>query len=272
MDKVAITAWRDVVVEHFSALGIKLAAFLPSLVGAVLILLVGWGVSWLLGIIARRILRGLGLDRLGTRHRVAERVGLQRGLSDALGRLVFWSFMIVFALASVHTLGVGAVTATIERLMGYLPDLIGAALTALLGILLARLVGSITTSAAMAAGVGSAPRLGFLVQGLGLALVTAMTVEQLGLKTNILVIPLTAVVAALSLAGGLAIALGARPVITHILAGHFLKQSLPRDHFVEIDGERGIVERIGATDTLLKNGDKRWSVPNGQLLERVVVR
>ena len=44
------------------------------------------------------------------------------------------------------------------------------------------------------------------------------------------------------------------------------------DGSVEIDGVRGIVERIGATDTLLRNGDRRWSVPNGQLLERVVTR
>jgi hypothetical protein len=272
MENVAITAWGDIVVEQFSVLGTRLTALLPNLLGALLILLIGVGAAWLLALVARRGLRTLGVDRLGSRHRVAERVGLPQGLSEALGTLVFWGVMVFFLLASVHTLGVTAVTATIDRLIAYVPNLLGAALTAVLGLLLARFVGSITASAALAAGISTAGRIGFLVQALGLGLVAAITVEQLGLKTDILVVPLTAVLLAAGLSVGLAFALGARPIITHILAGHFLKQSLPRDRFVEIDGERGIVERVGPTDTLLKNGDRRWSVPNGQLLERVVLR
>jgi len=272
MEKLAIAAWRDVVLNELSAFGAKLATFLPNLLGALLILLAGWGVSWLLGLLARRGLRTLGIDRLGSRHHVAERVGLTQGLSDAMATLVFWSVMVIFLLASVHTLGVTAVTATIDRLIAYIPNLIGAALTAVLGLLLARFAGSVTTSAAMAAGIAAAPRIGFLVQALGLGLVSALTAEQLGVKIDILVLPLTALLVAAGLSVGLAFALGARPIITHILAGHFLKQSLPRDRFVEIDGERGIVERVGPTDTLLKNGDRRWSVPNGHLLERIVMR
>jgi hypothetical protein len=271
MEKLAI-AWRDLVVGELSALETKLVALLPNLVGALLILLAGWGIAWLTGRLARRALHTVGIDRLGSRHHVAERVGLSQGLSDALATLVFWGVLLVFLLAGVHTLGVTAVTATLDRLIAYIPNLIGAALTAVLGLLLARFVGSVTSSAAMAAGIAAAPRLGFLVQALGLALVGAITVEQLGLKIDILVLPVTALLVAAGVSVGLAFALGAQPIITHILAGHFLKQSLPRDRFVEIDGERGIVERVGPTDTLLKNGDRRWSVPNGQLLERIVLR
>jgi hypothetical protein len=218
------------------------------------------------------LLRTLGVDRLGARHRIAERLGGEGSFSAAAATLVFWGAMAIFVLASVQTLGVSAVTATIDRLVAYVPDLIGAVLTALIGILMVRFLAVVTTSAAMAAGIASAPRLGFLVGVLGSGLVAAITVEQLGLQTGILLVPLTVLLAAGGFAVGLAFALGARPIVTHILAGHFLKQSLPRDRFVEIDGERGIVERVGPTDTLLKNGDRRWSVPNAQLLERIVVR
>jgi len=271
MDKIA-KAGRDIVIKEFSAFGAEIAAFLPQLVGALLILLAGWAISWLLSVASRRALRALGVDRIGSRHRVAERVGLQQDLSDALSTLVFWSIMVVFLLSSVNALGVSAVTATLDRLIAYVPNLIGAALTALLGVLAARFIGSVTASAGIAAGIAASSRIGFLVQTLGIGLVIALTIEQLGLKTDILVIPLSAVLTAAVFSAGLAFALGARPVITHILAGHFLKQSLPRDRFVEIDGDRGVVERVGPTDTLLKNGDRRWSVPNAQLLERVVQR
>lgn len=272
MDRLAITAWSDVVVKQFSVMGMTLAEFLPNLIGALLILAAGWGIGWASSRVARRVVRTLGIDRLGSRHRVPERVGLQHQLSDAVATLVFWAVMAIFLLSAVHMLGVTLLTATINRLVAYFPTLIGAALTALLGLLLARFVASVTASAAHAAGIRTAPRIGFLVQLLGVGLVAALTVEQLGIKTDILVLPMTALLAAAGFAVGLAFALGARPIITHILAGHFLKQSLPRDRFVEFDGDRGIIERIGPTDTLLRNGDRRWSVPNGQLLERVVSR
>jgi small-conductance mechanosensitive channel len=142
----------------------------------------------------------------------------------------------------------------------------------LFGILAARFVGGVVASGSAAAGVGGAARLGLLVQGAVVALVSVVAIEQLGIATQVLVGPLTALVGAAGLAAGLAFALGARPIVTHILAGHFLKQSLPRDSFVEVAGRRGIVERIGATDTLLRNGDERWSIPNQQLLEQVVGR
>ena len=99
-----------------------------------------------------------------------------------------------------------------------------------------------------------------------------MAIEQLGVDTNVLIAPLTAVLAAAFLSAGIAFALGARPIVTHILAGHFLKQSLPRDRYVEVEGERGVVERVGPTETVLRNEEKSWSVPNGKLLDLIITR
>jgi len=140
------------------------------------------------------------------------------------------------------------------------------------GLLVARFTRGVVSSASAAAGVENAQRLGSLVQALVIALVAVLASDQLGIQTSVMIGPLTAVVGAAALAAGLAFALGARPIVTHILAGHFLKQSLPRDAFVEIDGRRGVVERVGPTDTLLRDGDQRWSMPNAQLLEKIVTR
>jgi hypothetical protein len=143
-------------------------------------------------IAAGRALRTFGLDRAATRLRmtdVLERAGLKLGLSEIVARLLFWLLMLTFVLSSVEALGLTAVTATIDRLIAYVPSLIGAALITVVGLVLARFVGTLVSSAAAAA--------------------------------------------------GLAFALGAYPIVTHILAGHFLKESLPRDTFVEVEGERG---------------------------------
>jgi len=276
MDQIFdLTALREVFVRAFSELSINVAGFLPNLVGAVLILLVGWGVSRALEAIAARALRTIGLDGVAARislTTVLDRAGIGFTLSQIVARLLFWVVMLTFVLSSVETLGLSAVTSTIDRLIAFIPNVIGAVLIGIGGLLLGRFISTLVSSGAAAAGILSAPRLGFLAQLAVVGLMLVLAADQLGITTSIFVLPFAVALGAAGFAIGLAFALGARPVITHIMAGHFLKQSLPRDVSVEIDGHRGMVERVGAVDTLIRSDDRAWTVPNGQLIDRVVVR
>jgi small-conductance mechanosensitive channel len=270
---IDIEGWRQVLLGASSEFGAKLASFLPQLVAALAILLFGWLFARLIELATGRMLRTLGLDRAAARLQVApllERSEIQLTTSELVGKAVFWILMLTAFLSAVETLGLTAVTNTIDRLIAYIPNLIGALLIVVLGLLAARLLGGLTRSAAVAADLESAPRLGQAVQWGAIGLVAIVALEQLGVATEILVAPVTAVVGALTLSAGLAFALGARPIITHILAGHFLRRSLPRESLVVVEGERGLVERIGATETRLRSESKSWTVPNGRLLEDVV--
>lgn len=270
-----VEAWREVVVRALGEMSATLATFLPSLVGAAVILAVGWAVSKALEIAAVRALHGFGLDRVAVRLRVAEtldRAGVGMAPSAIVARLLFWLLMLTFVLSAVETLGLSAVTETIDRLIAYIPSVIGAGLIAVFGLLLARFLASLVSSGAAAAGLPGAPRLGVLTHAVVATLVFVAAVEQLGVRTEILVGPFTALVAAVVLTAGLAFALGARPIVTHVLAGHFLRQSLPPGASVEVEGERGVIERVGATDTVVRGEERTWSLPNARLLEQVVIR
>lgn len=270
-----LAGWREAFLQQLSDLVVYFAGVVPGILGAVLIVLLGWLVARSVQLAVARVLRLFGLDGAATRLRlnqVIERAGLRMTVSEMLARALFWLLMLAFLLSAVQALGVAAVTETVDRLVGFIPNLLGAILIAGFGFLFARFVGAVASSGAAAAGVANAPRVGFLVSMLVSALVLVLAAEQLGIDTSVLVGPLTAVLATAGLAAGLSFALGAYPIVTHILAGHFLKQSLPRDSLVEVGGGRGIVERIGATDTLLRSGEECWSIPNGQLLELIVKR
>lgn len=270
-----LAAWREIFVRALSELSVNVANFLPHLVGALFLLGLGWLLARVLEAVSARGLRAAGLDRAAARLHlveVLERAEIRLTFSRVVARLIFWLVFLVFLLSSIEALGLTAVTATLDRLIAFIPSVIGAALIAVGGLLLARFTAALVTSSAAAFGVVSTRRLGVLTQGLvgGLALVVAL--QQLGVATDLLLVPFSVALGAAALSFGLALALGARPVITHILAGHFLKQSLPREAPVEIDGRRGFIERVGAVDTLLRDGEARWSVPNAQLLERTVLR
>ena len=268
-------AWQQALLQTISDLSTTLAKLVPALLGAIAMIGIGWLVSRGVEIAARRILVTLGVDRASARTGVGDilvRSGIAMTLSDLIARLLFWLLLLTFVVSGIEMIGLESVIGSIDRLIAFIPRVIGACLIFVLGLVFARFVAGLAASAFSAAGYAGGERVGMLVRvGLG-TLVALIAIEQIGVETEILIGPLTVVVGAAALSAGLCFALGARPIVTHILAGHFVRQSLPRDAFVQIGERRGVVQRVGATETLLRDGDVQWSVPNGRLLEEVVVR
>lgn len=270
-----VETWRSVLAQEFSAFGAMLAHFLPSLLAMILILAVGWIVSKTVEIVAERGLRRLGLDAMSNRIGVDSVLARSTSTSSPariVARFLFWILMLTFLLSAVETLGLEAVTLTIDRLIAYLPNVVAAGLIVLLGMLLGRFSRNVVASAAAAASVQNAAQLGAMAQGFVVVLVSVVALDQLGVDTRLLALVVGIFAGTLGITGGVAFALGARPVVTHILAGHFLRRSLQAGESIEVGGRRGIVEKVGAVDTLLSDGDRRWSVPNAKLLDEVVVR
>ncbi|MDH3222154.1 MAG: hypothetical protein OEO23_00450 [Gemmatimonadota bacterium] len=266
---------RRILVDAFNQLGANVAALFPSLVGAVALLVVGWAVSRIGEAAVGRTLRRVGLDATVARLRlseVMERGGIATPPSRMVGRLLFWIIMMTFVVSAADALGLDGATSAIDRLIAFLPRLLVAALILFVGLVLARVARSLVSSVAVAGGVGPSERLGDAVRALIMFLVALLALEQLGIETTILVTLMTVVVASVTLTLGFAFALGARPVVSHILAGHFLRQSLERGLAVEVEGKKGTVERVGPVDTLLLDEQGSWSIPNGVLLDEVILR
>lgn len=274
-DIFSFAAWREVVASAFRQLGDNLVALFPSLVGTVVLLVVGWATSKLSEAVVRRGLRRVGFDRASVRLRLPEmllRAGIETPPSRIVGRLVFWIVMVTFVLSAVETLGLSAATSTIDRLVGYLPNLIAGVLIVFVGLLVSRLARGVIASGALAMDLERGERLGTAAGGLVLVFAAVLALEQLGIETTLLVLLLTVVVGGGVLTLGIGFALGARPVIGHILAGHFLRQSITQGSPLEVGGRRGLVERVGPVDTLLKDNERSWSIPNGALLDEVIYR
>jgi small-conductance mechanosensitive channel len=248
--------------------------FTPKLVAAASVLLIGWLLARLVRTIVEHSIRA-GLDGVLERTGMAqalERSSMTMTPSAIVGRVLFWLIMILVIMATSEIIGLTAVADAIGRILGYIPSVISAALVLAAGVFLARFVGNLVTSGATAANLSYAKGLGAVANTSIVVMVGVVTLEQLGVDTRILTTVITATVAAITAAMGLAFALGARDVVRSILAGHYLRQSLPEGVEVEAAGERGVVEQIGPVNTLFRDGERTWSVPNSRLLEEVIRR
>ena len=263
---------REMLVSMVTSTAGTAVEFLPKLVGALAVLLIGWVFARMVRAVINRSIRG-GLDTLLERSgaaQVLERTSLTATPSDIVAGVFFWLIMILVLMAASEILGLTAVSAAITRILGYIPSVISAALVLAAGVFLARFVGNLVTSGASAADISYAAGLGAVANTSILVMVGVVTMEQLGVDTQILVTVITVSVAAIMAGMGLAFALGARDVVRGILAGHYLRQTLPQDRAIEVGGQRGTVEQIGPIATKLRDGERSFSIPNTRLLEETI--
>jgi hypothetical protein len=243
--------------------------YLPKIVGAFFVLLLGWVIAKVLRAILVRSIR-VSLDGVLERSgfmETLENASISAQPSQIVGSLAYWLVMISFVMGAADILGLTAVTAAITRIFGYIPSVISAALILAAGVFLARFIGNVVTSAASAANLSYAKGLGAVAQTSIVVMVAVVTLEQLGVDTQILITVITVTVAAITAGMGLAFALGSRDIVSSILAGHYLRQTLPEGEVVELDGRRGIVEQIGPIATTFRDGTHKWTVPNRRLME-----
>lgn len=262
----------DLIQTMVTDLAASVITFAPKLVGAIIVLLIGWLFARLLQAVVRRSIQG-GLESLLERSGIGqalERTSMSMAPSDIVARALYWIVMVLFVMAASRILGMTAVGDAIMRILGYVPSVLSAAVLLAAGVFLARFVANVVTSASDAAGITYAKGLGAVANTSIVVMVGVVTMEQLGVETQILITVITVTVAAITAGMGLAFALGARDVVRSILAGHYLRQSLPIGTPVSAVGDRGVIEKVGPVYTTFRDGERSWNVPNQRLLDEVV--
>lgn len=96
--------------------------FTPRLIGALIILLVGWLVARFIRSAFGRLLSRVGLDRLLQRAGLSETLGTAGfSASGLVARIVYWIALLVVFLMAADALGIESLTALLAGLIAYLP-------------------------------------------------------------------------------------------------------------------------------------------------------
>lgn len=259
------TLWQETLGE--------IVKWLPNLFGALVLLLVGWLVARLVQFVIGGLLRRLRLDALTERvgiSRLLSNAGLDSSVSNLLARLAYWLLLFVFVLAAAESLGLIGVTETLNKLVGYLPNVLAAALILLLGSLIAQVIGDAMGKMTTQAGVATGPALGQVVRYTLLVFTIILALGQLGIQTDLLTIAASALVIAVTLALALAFGFGSRDLARNIMAGYHAKETFEEGQQISIRGHSGRLISIGTVKAVIKTGEGLVSLPNSVLTEEEV--
>jgi len=206
-----LNEWANVLNASFQGLFYGLVAFIPNLLAAIIIFVIGWLIGAGLARVVEQVVGAVKVDqalRAAGVERVIERAGWKMNAGAFLGTLVKWFFIIVFLVAALEVLGLTQVTAFLTTVvLGYLPQVIVAVLILLVAAVVAEAAQRVVKGAAAAARMRSASFLGAIARWAIWIFAILAALDQLGVSPFIQTL-FTGLVVALALAFGLAFGLG----------------------------------------------------------------
>ena len=262
-----------IVVDALTKILTDIVNFIPNLINGLIILVVGYVIARIVSWIVGFVLRHSGFDPLVERIGITgsmRGLGLTIPLSKIVVQAIFALLLISFFITATKLMGLLAVSQLLERVLTFLPNLIAALILFLLGGIIAQFVGNLANSVAAAAGLSYAKRLGQILQYMISLFIVILSLGVLGIDTALLVTAVTIFIAAFGLAVGLALGLGARGIVHHILAGYYIRQRFPLGQPIELNQIAGEVAGIGGVNTLVNTKEGTVVFPNGMLLESLV--
>jgi small-conductance mechanosensitive channel len=188
--------------------------FIPQLIGALIILLVGYVIAKALQAIVGRVLEGIGFDRWMERGGIKQffdRADTEHTPHSILGRLVFWFVFIIAITMAADALGIPQVSAVLAQLIAYIPSIIAAILILILAALLANFLSSIVRGATGSDILAGVARYAIIVYAVFAA------VTQLGIAVELTAPTFLIVLGAVALAAAIAFGLGSREVAQDII-------------------------------------------------------
>src|ERR1041384_2631465 len=125
----------------------KIAVFLPNLFFSIAILLLGWVICNVIKRIVVRVLKLCQFDALAERagiKQILERGGIRQAPSDIIGLLTFWFLFLIAIVTTLETLNLSGATDTLHTIYLYIPKIVAALVTLILGLYFANFLETVT--------------------------------------------------------------------------------------------------------------------------------
>ena len=209
-----LETWSEVLNKSFQNLWIGVIDFIPSLIVAIIIFIIGWIISALLGRVISQMIKSLGVDKVLRRtgvEKTLNKAGFQLNSGRFIGGLVKWFVIIVFLVASFDVLGLSQVNQFLQQVvLLYLPKVIAAVLILLVAAVIAEAVESLVKGSAKMADVKVSRFLGVISRWSIWVFAVLVALYQMGVAATFIQTIFTGLVIAVSLAIGLAFGLGGK--------------------------------------------------------------
>jgi len=204
-----------IVADPVKAMLIKIGSYVPAILGAIVILVLGWVVAKFLEAIIVRALKAARLDVVSDKAGVANMLAqgdIKWTLSELVGVIIYWVIMLSVMAAALNALDLTVAGDLLSRMVAYIPNIVVAIFVLVLGSFLASFVAGVVRTTAGNAGLGNAKLLAKITQTVLIVFAVIIAIEQLNIATAFIAFAINIILASMGLGMALAFGLGCKDI------------------------------------------------------------
>lgn len=246
---------------------------MPKVIGALLLLIIGWLLARGVALVAAKILKVMKFDSLAGRvkaQQMLEKAHISLSPSEIIGKFVYWIILLLFFVTATDTLGLPIVSTQISKLIAFLPTLLSGIFIFILGTYIAGFFRDIIHTVTSSLGVTTGKVISTFVFYFLLIIVALTTLQQIGIDTTIITSNVVLFLGAILLSASISYGFASREVLSNILASFFTKRTFLVGQVIKVDDVQGQITRIDGISITLQTPTEKIVLPIKSLIDRKV--
>jgi small-conductance mechanosensitive channel len=260
----------QVLIETFRTLITQFVNFVPKLIGAIVIFLIGYFIAKIAAIIVKNVLGKVGFDKIGDKLNeigIVKQLKTEIKLSNIVSKVLYYFILLIFLTAATETLGVAAITSMVAMVVAFIPKLIAAAIMLQIGLFLADALKKGTISICKSFNVPSGKLIGNIVFFFFFTITIISVLGQAGINTTLLESSFNLLIGGIILSFGVGYGFASRDILANIIASFYGKTRYKEGDVIEVRGVKGEIIDLDSTSVTLKTSTNTTVVIPFQILQ-----
>ena len=210
---LAVIEWNNLIIEPVTQMLTRILAYLPVLLGALVILIVGWLIAKAIKRIVDWLLKLIRFDTLADKAGISailRKGDLEISAREVVSNIVYWLIMIMVLVMTVDALGLPKTSDVLASLFAYVPNVIAALLVLIVAMFLASFVSGIVRTAAGNANLPKPEMFAGVSRWAIIIFAVTISLEQLGIAPLLVTATFNIILGGIVLALALAFGLGGK--------------------------------------------------------------
>ncbi len=267
-------SFTETLIETFNEMIKSFMSFFYNLIGAIIILVIGWVVAKMVAAVTQKMLEKVGADKIGEKLNDIDAIKslkLEIKLSSIISKVLYYFILIFMLRPAADTLGIPAISDMVKLLVEFIPKLISSALMLSAGIFLADALKNFVVTLCKSFNIAAGKLIGTAIFFFLLIIFVIQAVAQVGINTSLLESSFNLLVGGIIFAFAIGYGFASKEILLNIISSFYSKNKYKEGQVIEIDGIKGEIIAMDNTTITLKTLDSKTIFPLQVLQSKKVI-
>ncbi|MEL6974414.1 MAG: mechanosensitive ion channel domain-containing protein [Bacteroidota bacterium] len=259
-----INEWKELTFNSLITMGRDIASALPKIIGALIILTIGWLVTKIVLFVLGKVMKLAKMDKLSDKINEMDLFGKGSFKLDIIKIVlgfVKWVLLLVFLIVAADILSWEIISTEIGNLLRYLPRLFSALALMMIGLYVGNFVKNTVKKLFESLEFSGSNVVSNLLFYIIVIFISITALNQAGIDTTIITNNITMILGAFLLAFAIGVGLGSRDIITDLLRSFYTRRTYAVGDKVVIGDLAGSIEAIENNSVTLMTKSGKYVIP-----------